>query len=257
MTSRKRRRSREHPGDARGQADAPTAPRSRGREGTGGTASDRRARKERAREERRRARRAERWRKAVRRLAAVAAVGAVVAGTLWYLGRAAGRDPIPAAAVRAAAEAGCTTPTRQFDEPERGHLPPSQIVYRERPATAGAHEAVALPVPPHVYDAPVPETRAVHALEHGAVILYYRPDGPGALAPDVVERLRAIAEGSRASVLAPYPDLPEGVSFALAAWNLLQTCPAGLAPEQATTIAEGFIASAECKGQPEPGIPPC
>jgi len=40
--------------------------------------------------------------------------------------------------------------------------------------------------------------------------------------------------------MAPYPQLDEGTSLALAAWNTLWECPAAVTAGQAVTIASGF-----------------
>src|SRR5438094_749670 len=83
---------------------------------------------------------------------------------------------------------------------------------RRPPATSGPHDPSPLPIPPHVYPAPIPETKAVHNLEHGAVILYYRQSGDGALGQAIVDRLATIAKTSNNTILAPYPNLPSGAS---------------------------------------------
>jgi hypothetical protein len=253
MASKKRKRSRSRPGE---DAARPAVER-QDRPGTRDGGAERRRRKQEAREARERARKQEARRAALRRAGVFVTLGAVSLGAFWVLNRAAARDPIPEEAVAAAAAASCSTPRTQLDDPSRDHREPDTIAYDERPATAGAHEATPLPIPPHVSAEPVVETRAVHNLEHGAVFLYYRADGEGALAADVVERLASIAEGSRSTVLAPYPDLPDGTGLALAAWNYLQTCPGSIAADQAAIVARGFIEATECKGQPEPGIAPC
>jgi hypothetical protein len=88
---------------------------------------------------------------------------------------------------------------------------------------------------------------AVHTLEHGSVIMYYRPTGdPGGLSQDVVAKLAPIAQDNKASYLIPYPDLPDGTALAFTAWNKLLTCPAKISPDQAATVAQGFIDSFAC-----------
>ncbi len=77
-----------------------------------------------------------------------------------------------------------------------------------------------------MYTEPIDETNAVHNLEHGAVIMYYRQSGDGALPQDVVDRLATIANDGHNTILAPYGQLPDGTALALTAWNKLQTCPA-------------------------------
>ena len=49
-----------------------------------------------------------------------------------------------------------------------------------------------------------------------------------------------------ATYLIPYPDLPTGTALAYTAWNKLVTCPKDITPDQATTIANGFVDSFAC-----------
>jgi hypothetical protein len=116
-----------------------------------------------------------------------------------------------------------------------------------------------------VYDAPFEETVAVHALEHGAVFVYYLPEANGGLPQAVVDRLERIATASNATFLAPYPALTPETALTLTAWNYRQSCPttsapggAALTPQIAGTIVEGFVTGFECTGDaPENGAPPC
>jgi hypothetical protein len=87
----------------------------------------------------------------------------------------------------------------------------------------------------------IPETRAVHNLEHAFVIVYYRASGPSALPSAVVERLASIVRGQDRVLMAPHAQLPTGTALALTAWNKLWTCPATIDPSQATAVALGFI----------------
>ena len=108
------------------------------------------------------------------------------------------------------------------------------------------------------------ETRAVHSLEHGAVFVYYLPEGAGGLPQAVVDRLAQIAEGSDATFLAPYPSLMPDRALTLTAWNRRQSCPAPtaeddtLTPQRAAIIVNGFRTAFECTGNaPENGADPC
>ena len=75
---------------------------------------------------------------------------------------------------------------------------------------------------------------AVHTLEHGSVIMYYRPTGDtGGLPQPVVDRLGPVAQNNKASYLIPYPSLPDGTALAFTAWNKLLTCPAKITADQA------------------------
>ena len=146
------------------------------------------------------------------------------------------------AAQSAASAAGCTpleTPAAQA--PEGSTFPGASYDYPDKPAASGPHDPSPLPFEPQVYDAPIPETRAVHNLEHAFVIVYYRQADPGSLPSDVVDRLKSLVESRGRTLMAPYTDLPSGVGLALLAWNKRWECPSTISPEQAATVASGFM----------------
>jgi hypothetical protein len=247
--------------EARGAQRAGTGPAARG-----GANVARRVRKEEARRlreaERRRARRASALRRTVSSIGiAAAAVGAVVLFRTFT-----GPNDIPQAAVRAAERAGCTGVEQPATSAPSGqHLQPGQShTYEDTPATSGLHAQQWLPTDPKVYEEQPPETNAVHSMEHGAVFVYYLPEGDGGISQDVVDRLATIAEGSQATYLAPYPSLAPDRALTLTAWNQRQSCPSSgdggqpLAPATAATIVNGFVTAFECTGNaPENGTTPC
>jgi hypothetical protein len=192
---------------------------------------------------------------AVRRAVVFGAVGLCLFGILWFIQRAPGPGKIPASAVTAAEAAGCSeVKTPLADAPGGSHLAPGQTTsYDQHPATSGIHAPSPLPTSPAVYTEPVDETQAVHFLEHAGVILYYRADGDGALPAATVQRLAQVAETQPNTLLAPYPQLPDGTALAMTAWNKLQTCPAAVTADQAVTVANGFIGAFVCTSNaPEP-----
>jgi len=220
-----------------------------GSAGSGGGANpDRRERKDEARRAREAERRRIARRSAFRRAMVFAGVGVVVLLGLTYLNRAAAAKPLSPAAQSAAAAAGCSgVVTPASDAPGGLHLASGQsYTYTQHPATSGYHDPSPLPGQPRVYPAPVQETHAVHSLEHGSVIMYYRLPADGGISQDVVNALGPVASGNRASYLIPYPELPEGTALALAAWNKLVTCPSSITVDQAKTLAQGFIDSFAC-----------
>jgi Protein of unknown function (DUF3105) len=251
MATKKRRRNRP---SARPAAASSTAAAGSPNP-TGQGSSGRREKKELARA----AREAERKREAraatIRRAAVFSVAGLAAFGTLWWLQRAASPRPIAQAAVRAASAAGCTIPKRPLaDAPGGQHLQSGEAhTYDQRPATSGPHDPTPLPDSPNVYTQPVPETQAVHTMEHAGILVYYRSDGDGALPADVVGSLAQVVESAKNTVLAPYDGLPDGVSLALATWNELQTCPGSITAGQADTVTQGFIDAFVCTGiAPEP-----
>lgn len=173
-------------------------------------------------------------------MALAGAVTIVVGFSL--LVRAPSVKPIPDTATRAAAAAGCGDVQSPESDPQRSHLESGQTYrYPTEPATSGPHDPSPLPSDPHVYTSPVPETRAVHNLEHAYVLIYYRADGADALDGSVVRDLASLANAQTKVIMAPHPSLPDGTSLALAAWNKLWSCPSTVSPEQARTITSGLI----------------
>lgn len=259
--AKKKRKPRNRP-----PASRPSAPKgttdanatSTGVPAQGGANPTRRAHKEEARKAREAARKRQNRTSAARRFLVISVVSLVAVGTFWFLQRAASPHPISAEAQTAAQTAGCTGVTNPSSNPVGGHLTAGEnITYPDKPATSGKHDPSPLPTDPDVYTTPVPETQAVHFLEHSGVIIYYRQDGAGALDQKVVDALAQVAHDQHNTLLAPYPDLPDGVSLALTAWNTLQTCPATITAEQASTVANGFADAFVCTSVgPEPKASP-
>jgi hypothetical protein len=216
-------------GGARGQADP--------------AARSRAEKKEIARRQREDVRKRVRRQRAVRRALQVAILSAVAVGVVWFFTRAQAPADIPQSAIRAAEAASCgEVQTPAASAPGGLHLAQGEpFTYDQHPATSGSHAPAPLPAEPHVYTAPVDETAAVHNLEHAYVLIYYRADGPDALPTDVVDELATLAESEDKVIMAPHPSLDEGTSLAVAAWNKLWECPAGVTADQARTISSGFI----------------
>jgi hypothetical protein len=255
MAKKKKRRPRARPAGTPTSSGASTSAGADARTGPA-TSASRREKKEMARA----AREAERKRRArtatLRRASVFALLGLTAFAVLWWFQRAPGPRPISQAAVRAASAAGCTTPTHPSggDAPGGQHLEPGQAyTYDQHPATSGPHDPSPLPDEPNLYAEPVPETQAVHTLEHAGILVYYRSDGEGALPAATVDALGTVVDGAENTILAPYDDLPDGVSLALAAWDTLQTCPGTITEGQARTVTQGFIDAYVCTGNaPEP-----
>jgi len=84
-----------------------------------------------------------------------------------------------------------------FTVTDRTHLE-GQVAYAQDPPVGGAHNPVWQEC--GYYGAPIASENAVHALEHGAVWITYRPD----LDADAVETLRGFARQTEVLV-SPYP----------------------------------------------------
>jgi hypothetical protein len=84
------------------------------------------------------------------------------------------------------------------------------VTYAQSPPAGGVHHPTWLNC--GIYDQPVPNVYAVHALEHGAVWVTYRPD----IGAEALATLRGHLPSSYV-VLSPYAGLPSPI--VLSAWN--------------------------------------
>lgn len=211
-------------------------------------AAARRDRKEEARRQREAVMRGMRRREILRRVVIFGAAAAVVAGiAIFFVGRAQETSRLQETAEQAARAAGCSE-VRVMPDQGAGHLQVGQTFdYPDDPPTSGVHNPGALRA--GVYTEPVDVTQAVHSLEHGYVVMWYRAEGEGALPQAVVDRLAGVQEGE--TILAPYPELPEGTALAITAWNRLQECPAGITADQAATLAQAFFRQFKNSTAPE------
>jgi len=249
MANKKRKpRQRTHPQQA-------GATRQAGADG--GANAERRRRKQEAREARERARRQQARSRAVRRGVAFLTVSAVAIGAFYLLNRAASPGDLSPEVKQLAASVGCSEIRMPATNPPANqHLATGEDAnYTERPATSGFHDLSTLGTEQKVFTEPVREEQAVHTLEHGGVMVYYRSEGVDAVPADVVERLAGATEGRKAAFVAPYADLEEGTSLAMVAWNTIMTCPGGVSADDASTIATSFVEAFECTSRaPESGV---
>jgi hypothetical protein len=88
----------------------------------------------------------------------------------------------------------------------------TEVEYPQSPPVGGDHNPVWLNC--GVYTEPVPESNAVHSLEHGAVWLTYQPD----LDSDQVSTLEAFAENDAYTLVSPYEGQESPV--VASAWGL-------------------------------------
>jgi hypothetical protein len=144
---------------------------------------------------------------------------AVVVGSLVVfaimLERGAGDEAIGVAA----AEAGCDQ--IEEHEPEgRQHVEDGvQVPYQTDPPTSGPHYAEW--ADPGFYEQPVPAENLVHNLEHGQLVIWYRPDASS----EVLDDIRDFAEGTQPAILAtPWPTIESPFSFTITGWAASQSC---------------------------------
>jgi len=118
-------------------------------------------------------------------------------------------------------QGGCTVDSRA--DSGQKHVAAADARYTVNPPAGGNHDPV--PSPPGFYDlANAPsDPHLVHSLEHGFVVVWYRPDG---VAPATVDRLRDLARSRRWVIVVPRPPLP--AALAATAWHRRLLCPDGV-----------------------------
>jgi hypothetical protein len=117
-------------------------------------------------------------------------------------------------------EAGCTAIETYADQ-GRKHIAQGapHVDYNSTPPTSGPHTAAA--ASPGFHLETVPPEELVANLERGEIVLWYRPDGSDVLK----DQMQLLAQQEpRATVAAPFTEVPDGYSFYLTAWRHSQLC---------------------------------
>ncbi len=149
-----------------------------------------------------------------------------------------------------AAEANCTDVE---SHPSEGNKHVSEPVdYKSNPPASGNHfdQAAA----PGFYADTIAPEGAVHAQEHGQIVIWYRPDAP----QEVKDQISSLVEQEPAVNLAvPWEDLEPPYNFALTAWSgaddegKVQRCE-----QVSQDVWDDFRAEFQGKGPEPAGIPP-
>lgn len=97
--------------------------------------------------------------------------------------------------------------------------PGARVDYETAPPTSGDHYDA--PADFGFYSSPIAPETLVHNLEHGQIVIWYRPDAP----QEVIDDIEQLTEQERVATLAvPYDDLPEGFNLSLTAWGASVSC---------------------------------
>jgi hypothetical protein len=94
------------------------------------------------------------------------------------------------------------------------------ITYKNYPPSSGTHYST--PASPGFYDTPQKEGNFVHSLEHGYIVLYYKPDLPDATKQqlkDLMTKLPMSKYNKVKMVIVPYTNMT--TPLAIAAWDRL------------------------------------
>jgi hypothetical protein len=133
---------------------------------------------------------------------------------------------------------------------EQDHLDAGETTeYKSLPPSDGAHASSTLPE--GVYDEPLSDDanedvniyRAVHSLEHGAVIVWHNDLSD----KDLDDITDAYADESKILVV-PFPDMPGKNTVAMTAWGRVVRCE-----EASTDVIDAFVDRfREARTAPEP-----
>lgn len=191
----------------------------KGKPNSKAAAADRRARiaELRAEEQRR-----DRRNKVVAIVAAVVVVGGMIGGGAWIALDAKAKKDKQTAAAKAPIDG-----VKTFDNLSRNHVT-TTVTYPQTPPVGGDHNPQWLNCMGTVYDKPVENEKAVHALEHGAVWVTYNSK---ASAEDI-STLSSKVKTTPYSFISPYPD--EQGTITLTAWGTQLTVDSAADPRVAT-----------------------
>lgn len=96
------------------------------------------------------------------------------------------------------------------------------IQYAGDPPVGGNHNPYWADCTGTVYSQPIANENAVHALEHGAVWITYRPD----ISSDALAQLTSLVQGNDRMMLSPYPNQQSPVSLQSWGYRLAVDSPA-------------------------------
>lgn len=94
--------------------------------------------------------------------------------------------------------------------------------YNTNPPTSGPHYSAPLaPIDTGFYDSDIEPEKVVHNLEHGQIVIWYRPDAPRKTIDDIET---ATEEVPAATVAVPWNDIDAPKELVITAWGHLQPC---------------------------------
>ena len=149
----------------------------------------------------------------------VLAAGAVVYVTQLSGGGGGSADGVEGAALDDSGDSEVLSSVEQFPNEGTDHVPSNQDVdYAQSPPLSGAHYSTA--TEGGFYEEPQPAGNIVHALEHGAVVIYYNESGMNESART---RLQAFADTHtgrwRSVIVMPNPSESAESDYVLTAWR--------------------------------------
>lgn len=153
-----------------------------------------------------------------------------------------------------AAEANCTDISTHENEGNNHVDTGTPVEYGTNPPTTGNHWPPDQVASPGFYTDTVEPERLVHNMEHGQIVIWYRPDAP----QEIKDNLQQVVEQQpEATIAVPWEALESPYNFALTAWAGADNSGKIRSCEQVgQEVIDDFRARFQGRG-PEPvGIPP-
>lgn len=174
---------------------------------------------------------------------------AVVAGVFFTRQEEGGGENVGVAA----AEANCTDVASSKSEGNEHVDVGTQVDYGTNPPTTGGHWPPDQIADPGFYSDPVEPERLVHNMEHGQVIIWYRPDAP----QEVIDQIRRLVEEPPAvNIAVPWDDIESPYNFAFTAWSGNGNEGEVMSCERVSQeVWDGFRAQFQGRGPEQVGIP--
>jgi hypothetical protein len=155
----------------------------------------------------------------------------------------------------AASEAGCTEIETATGELSQDHVEGDvQVTYEESPPVGGEHWPPGFQADPGFYSETLDEERLVHNLEHGQIVIWYRPDSSDETLntlEEFIDRENSATDAPVAPLLAvPYDDVDQSSSYVMTAWGASQSCA-----KMSSEAIDDFRVRYQGRG-PEQVVPP-
>lgn len=120
--------------------------------------------------------------------------------------------------------------------------------YNTNPPTSGPHYPPPVaPIDPGFYSNDIEPEKVVHNLEHGEIVIWYKPDAPQSTIDDIQ---KVTEQQPAATVAVPWNDIASGKELVLTAWGHLQPCV-----EVSQDVVDHFRTLYQGKGPEQVGIP--
>ena len=160
---------------------------------------------------------------------ALGIVALVVVGVMSFRQSEDEAPPAPEGVAESAA--GCEE-VEEHEEEGREHVPAgTEVEYNTSPPTSGNHWPTENIADPGFYPQVVDEESLVHNMEHGQLIIWYRPDAPQETIDDIESFTNsandsdALPSGAVPPIISvPYDDVDDDKAYVLTAWGASQAC---------------------------------